>query len=76
MSNRLWSVIVFLGLLPLEQGFYVPGVAPVEFKSGDPIEVKVSICFCFELNTQALNYHASNPILGYQIIEYENDCTL
>ncbi|KAK6727638.1 hypothetical protein RB195_005372 [Necator americanus] len=40
MSIRLLSIIVFLGLLPLEQGFYVPGVAPVEFRSGDPIEVK------------------------------------
>ncbi|VDN83921.1 unnamed protein product [Brugia pahangi] len=27
-------------LFHIEQGFYVPGVAPVEFRDGDPIEVK------------------------------------
>ncbi|KAK6056944.1 hypothetical protein COOONC_05543 [Cooperia oncophora] len=40
MSGHLLSILFFLGLFPREQGFYVPGVAPVEFKSGDPIEVK------------------------------------
>ncbi|KAK6019353.1 endomembrane protein 70 [Ostertagia ostertagi] len=40
MSTHLLSILLFLGLFPREQGFYVPGVAPVEFKSGDPIEVK------------------------------------
>ncbi|MCP9260558.1 Transmembrane 9 superfamily member 4 [Dirofilaria immitis] len=34
MFNRNFS------LFRVEQGFYVPGVAPVEFKDGDPIEVK------------------------------------
>lgn len=42
MTTRLLTVLLFLGVFPLEQGFYVPGVAPVEFRSGDPIEVKVS----------------------------------
>ncbi|VDM28963.1 unnamed protein product [Toxocara canis] len=37
-----WIIVVLFinGLVPLEQGFYVPGVAPVEFKINDPIEVK------------------------------------
>lgn len=38
-----WFMVVMLisGLIPFEKGFYVPGVAPVEFRVGDPIEVKV-----------------------------------
>ncbi|KAK5977649.1 Transmembrane 9 superfamily member, partial [Trichostrongylus colubriformis] len=40
MFAQLLFVLLFLGFFPIEQGFYVPGVAPVEFKSGDPIEVK------------------------------------
>nr|CDJ88782.1 Nonaspanin (TM9SF) domain containing protein [Haemonchus contortus] len=39
-STHLLFVFLFLGHFPCEQGFYVPGVAPVEFRSGDPIEVK------------------------------------
>lgn len=34
------SVFVFVLLIVGSYGFYVPGVAPVEFKQGDPIEVK------------------------------------
>ncbi|EFO25063.2 transmembrane 9 superfamily protein member 4 [Loa loa] len=33
-------ILQFCSLLHVEQGFYVPGVAPVEFKDDDPIEVK------------------------------------
>jgi transmembrane 9 superfamily protein 2/4 len=36
----LLFVVVLLLLCPCENGFYVPGVAPKEFKEGDPIEVK------------------------------------
>uniref|UniRef100_A0A0M3IRD0 Transmembrane 9 superfamily member n=2 Tax=Ascaris TaxID=6251 RepID=A0A0M3IRD0_ASCLU len=44
MAKRMarWFMVVMLisGLIPFEKGFYVPGVAPVEFRVGDPIEVK------------------------------------
>lgn len=44
MGSHPWIIpLVFLILCPVEEGFYVPGVAPVEFKKGDPIEVRVSI---------------------------------
>uniref|UniRef100_A0AC34FJ01 Transmembrane 9 superfamily member n=1 Tax=Panagrolaimus sp. ES5 TaxID=591445 RepID=A0AC34FJ01_9BILA len=36
--NFFWTL--FLCFLPLYNGFYVPGVAPHEFKDGDGIEVK------------------------------------
>lgn len=36
-----FAVLQLFGLFRVEQGFYVPGVAPVEFRDGDPIEVKV-----------------------------------
>ena len=43
MSSQSWLIpLLLLVLCPLEQGFYVPGVAPVEFKKGDSIEVRVS----------------------------------
>ncbi|VDK44259.1 unnamed protein product [Anisakis simplex] len=37
-----WLIIILLiqGFVPLKYSFYVPGVAPVEFRVGDPIEVK------------------------------------
>lgn len=38
---RIWvSFFLFLVMLGKSTGFYIPGVAPVEFKSGDKIEVK------------------------------------
>lgn len=36
----LHSFVGLLLLLHSSYGFYVPGVAPVEFKKGDPIEVR------------------------------------
>lgn len=33
-------ILQLCSLFHIEQGFYVPGVAPVEFRDGDPIEVK------------------------------------
>jgi len=40
-SPRLFLFICLFSLTLLEaSGFYIPGVAPVEFKEGDPIEVK------------------------------------
>ncbi|XP_001607598.1 transmembrane 9 superfamily member 4 [Nasonia vitripennis] len=35
-----WAVVALVLLLVEAQGFYVPGVAPVEFKKGDKIDVK------------------------------------
>uniref|UniRef100_A0A0K0D1H6 Transmembrane 9 superfamily member n=1 Tax=Angiostrongylus cantonensis TaxID=6313 RepID=A0A0K0D1H6_ANGCA len=40
MTTRLYSIIILLELFSIERGFYVPGVAPVEFRIGDSIEVK------------------------------------
>lgn len=37
---RPLAVVIFLLSCRLESGFYVPGVAPVEFRKLDPIEVK------------------------------------
>ncbi|XP_047987579.1 transmembrane 9 superfamily member 4 [Leguminivora glycinivorella] len=34
------SLAILIGLIPFSNGFYVPGVAPVEFKKGQRIEVK------------------------------------
>lgn len=40
-NRNVVFLLILLSLnVPLEQGFYVPGVAPVEFKVGDAIEVK------------------------------------
>ncbi|CAG9535319.1 unnamed protein product [Cercopithifilaria johnstoni] len=40
-ENYITFIILHLfSLFCVEQGFYVPGVAPVEFRDGDPIEVK------------------------------------
>lgn len=37
-----WIFFLFLSsLFCIEQSFYIPGVAPVEFKEGDLIDVKV-----------------------------------
>lgn len=41
MKEKLFFY-VFLFILPLQNGFYVPGVAPIEFKIGDFIDVRVS----------------------------------
>ena len=41
LSMRVLGVLVFLLSCQLENGFYVPGVAPVEFRKSDTIEVKV-----------------------------------
>ncbi|VDN04009.1 unnamed protein product [Thelazia callipaeda] len=35
-----YLILLLCGLFHVERGFYVPGVAPVEFKDRDPIEVK------------------------------------
>uniref|UniRef100_A0A915Q0X6 Transmembrane 9 superfamily member n=1 Tax=Setaria digitata TaxID=48799 RepID=A0A915Q0X6_9BILA len=43
MRGRSYIKFIILqlcSLFPIEQGFYVPGVAPVEFRDGDLIEVK------------------------------------
>ncbi|PAV64394.1 hypothetical protein WR25_11414 isoform A [Diploscapter pachys] len=41
MDSKRWTTLLILfGMCQLEQGFYIPGVAPVEFKMGDNIEVK------------------------------------
>lgn len=36
----LLDLLINFSLLACTRGFYVPGVAPVEFKNGDTIEVK------------------------------------
>ncbi|CAL2029197.1 hypothetical protein CAEBREN_15269 [Caenorhabditis brenneri] len=38
--SRVCTLLVLAIIIPLEQGFYVPGVAPVDFKAGDIIDVK------------------------------------
>lgn len=40
-SHAAFLILQLCSLFSTEQGFYVPGVAPVEFRDGDPIEVKV-----------------------------------
>lgn len=43
LQDRLkwrWAALALVLLLVEVQGFYVPGVAPVEFKKGDKIDVK------------------------------------
>ena len=41
-ESLIWKITIFaiLSLLLEADGFYVPGVAPVEFKKGQKIEVK------------------------------------
>lgn len=39
-STSGFFLLCFFNFFSFEQGFYVPGVAPVEFKEGQPIEVK------------------------------------
>lgn len=39
-------LLLFYNSFIIEEGFYVPGVAPVDFKVGEQIEVKVC-CFRF-----------------------------
>ena len=42
--QMLLAVAGVVALLWVDAGaFYVPGVAPVEFHSGDPVEVKVCV---------------------------------
>lgn len=41
-EGNVFFLIICICFLPEKHdGFYVPGVAPVEFKDGDVIEVKV-----------------------------------
>jgi len=51
---RTLGVVSFLVILQLENGFYVPGVAPVEFHKSDPIEVKVREAGPFIKNSATL----------------------
>ena len=37
---------VAAALVRLSHGFYVPGVAPVEFREGEEVEIKVQILTC------------------------------
>lgn len=72
----IWNIIIFAILFSLMEadGFYVPGVAPVEFKKGQKIEVKAvkmtsthtqlpyeyySLPFCLPKNG-TLNYKSEN----------------
>ncbi|MFH4974085.1 hypothetical protein AB6A40_000794 [Gnathostoma spinigerum] len=40
MNTFSFIFFIVLVAVPIDEGFYVPGVAPVEFKLGSPIEVK------------------------------------
>lgn len=40
IKHLFFNIFVIKILLHISYGFYVPGVAPVEFKKGDSIEVK------------------------------------
>lgn len=45
-TKRILTIIIYLcSLFHFENGFYVPGVAPVEFAHGDIIDVRVSIFY-------------------------------
>lgn len=59
---RVCTLLVLASLLPLEQGFYVPGVAPVDFKIGDVIDVKVGFCKILKLNLK--NFKKKNTIFS------------
>lgn len=76
MEMLIWNIIIFAILFSLMEadGFYVPGVAPVEFKKGQKIEVKAvkmtsthtqlpyeyySLPFCLPKNG-TLNYKSEN----------------
>ncbi|KAE9551690.1 hypothetical protein FO519_005095 [Halicephalobus sp. NKZ332] len=39
-SRRTLIFLILFALLPFDNGFYVPGVAPKEFKAGDAIDLK------------------------------------
>lgn len=53
-SYATFVILLLCSLFRIEQGFYVPGVAPVEFKIGDPIEVKVSLSSLFVLSLRKI----------------------
>ena len=36
-------LLLVVTILPAVKGFYVPGVAPMDFFKGDPVEIKVRI---------------------------------
>ena len=38
-------LVCIIASVRISDGFYIPGVAPVEFKMGDPVEVKVRWIF-------------------------------
>lgn len=38
--KSLFTLLLLAALIPREQSFYIPGVAPVEFHAGDKIQVK------------------------------------
>lgn len=40
IPKNLGTILLAFVLINKAYGFYIPGVAPVEFKNGDPIEVK------------------------------------
>lgn len=68
MSSQAWLIsVVLLTLCPVEQGFYVPGVAPVEFKKGEPIEVRVRIAVFLQQNTnQAIKLTSTKTVVPYE----------
>ncbi len=49
LSVSILSLFILQGTVDIINGFYVPGVAPLDFNEGDPVEVKVSGSFCFSL---------------------------
>lgn len=58
--NLVFLVLCLTSFFAVEQGFYVPGVAPVEFKIGQRIDVKVSkklrIWSSFSVKVDILNF--------------------
>ena len=38
---QMLMLVCLVASIVVIDGFYIPGVAPVEFKIGDPVEVKV-----------------------------------
>jgi hypothetical protein len=51
--------------------FYVPGVAPLDFRSGEHVEVKVSARVCFEAEIEC-----DFIVLGSENDEHKNATTL
>ena len=44
MSLQKLQLLIVLVILNGADSFYVPGVAPMDFNEGEPVEVKVSAC--------------------------------